>query len=180
MFDLFGKKAAARYQLHKDALESGAKLLAKYTTGEDREEFNAIALEYRRHVSGRLQTIKGNIEVTRVPADLGDAELLKELLEDVTWVQMATTGQVPAQGRETMRAVTFTMIFRELEGYTKDVEDDGPAWGADERLKGTLLYAKEAREWFQPGDRHEQLKVSPTDAAKIYDRALAAVAKLKV
>ena len=49
-----------------------------------------------------------------VPAQVGNAELFRELLEDVTWAQMVVTGQVTAAGRAGMRALTFNHVFEEL------------------------------------------------------------------
>ena len=183
MFDLFGKKAAARYQGHKDALDAGAKMLATYGRGTgDGTWFDlaALPLEYREEVARRLDNIRAHVETTLIPAQLGNEDLFRELLEDVTLCQMVFSGQVPAAGRQTMRALTFSEVFSTLAEATEAFEDaDRLMPMSVETFEALIARAKEARAWFKPGERHAGLKISPADAAETYQRARAALAKRK-
>lgn len=165
-------KATLRYQAHKDALDAGRTLLARYG-GEG--QIQTIPLEYRGHARTRLENIKAHVDTTMVPAELGNVRLFQELLEDVTWVQMATSGNVPAQGRTGMRAMTFTEIFTMLERWVQAHEQNEPTRHFCP-LDEVLPVAAEALSWFRPGDTHPELKVSPTKATDLYARAQALAA----
>ena len=160
-------RAALRYQAHKDALDAGRALLSRFAS---EQAIQSIPLEYRHHARTRLEDIKAQIEHTMVPAQLGDARLFRELLEDVTWVQMAATGNVPADGRIAMRAITFSEIFTMVEHWIEAHDNREPGrhlYDPDE----ILPIAAEALSWFGPNDGHPQLKVQPSKAARLYARA---------
>lgn len=176
MFDLFGKKAAARYQTHKDTLDAARSLLDRF---EGKDLTSRFPLEYRGEVGHRLRSMREHVDGTMVPAQLGDEELLRELLEDVTLVQIAVAGKVPAAGRETLRAVMYTEIFKALAGTLETTADGKTRIRPFSRslCESALEHATEAIGWFKPGDTHAQLKISPSAAARLYEQARVAVSR---
>jgi len=175
MFDVFGKKAAARYQTHKDTLDAARSLLDRFG---DKDLTSIVPLEYRGEVGHRLRDIREHVDGTMVPAQVGDEGLLRELLEDVTLVQIVIAGKVPAEGRQTLRAVKYTEIFKTLADTLETAADGRIRIAPFSRslCESALDHATEAMSWFKPGDMHAQLKVLPSDAARIYERARDALA----
>ncbi len=166
-----------RYQAHKDALEAGRELLRRYWSAPN--QTLSIPLEYRNHAASRLENIKTHVDTTMVPAQLGNAGLFRELLEDVTWVQMASTGNVRAQGQRAMRAMTFSELFVSLKSVLDSHKED--AWFKTDlaTLEQLLSLCREAIAWFEPGETHEHLKVSPAKARRRLQKGQELVERLR-
>lgn len=113
-------------------------------------------LEFRDFLWSDLRDLQSHIENTMVPAQLGNAEMMNDLLGTLTRTQMIVTDQVPHETRMRMREATYTATFRTLWHAIDELSKDQRPVLFNTLvgdLQRTVPAAIEAARWFENDDR---------------------------
>jgi hypothetical protein len=88
---------------HRQLLGEAYKLVAQFLPGR---EFS-VPIEFRAALEGKLRNLERHIENTS-PSDLGDAESMRELAEDLAIATLIATGRYTQETQRRFRTDAFS------------------------------------------------------------------------
>lgn len=151
---LLGK--STRQKAHRELIALATAILGKFSAphrsndGDVYFDVRSVPLEFRKQVHDRLENLLFHAELPqRDPKELGDSENLRELGDDVRFMQAYLSGLYPPALRTRLRAITYSEAFRDLAGLLVDIErHPGIKEMHIDLSEGLIEASREALSWF--------------------------------